>query len=152
MRTVSTRSDTLPSSHTSARVPVSDDEATGGDSTISSGRHEPSARATSSRSSARESTQIRLDSLTSVRSIAPPATPEGFRRSLVEGPDSALRLAEETYHPPYTDDKMHGEIKRGEYDSVYRCVPFTCVFFLQLPAITTVFISFYFSVVANLSL
>ena len=128
--TVSTRTDTLPGSRTSAHAPISDDQAISGDSTISSGRHGPSVRETSSRSSPSESTQIKLDSLLSVRSIE---TPEAFRRQLVEGPDTGLRSAEDTYHPPspayelpVTGDNVHKEMILGEYDSMHRCVSLVC--------------------------
>ena len=138
MRTVSTRSDTLPGSrpgsHTSAHAPISDDEAISGDSTISSGRHGPSVRVMSSGSSPSESTQILLDSFTSVRSIAPHATLEGFHRQLVEGPDMGFGFADERDYPPspahtlpHTDDNVHNEMKREEYDSMYRCVAFVSV-------------------------
>ena len=135
MRTVSTRSDTLPGSLTSAHVPISDDEAISGDSTISSGGQEPSARAKPSGSSPSESTQILLDSFMSVRSTAPHETPEGLRGQLVESPDSDFRLEEETYHPqsparelPVSYDNVYNEMTREEYDSVYRCVPFVCCY------------------------
>ena len=128
VRTVSTSTDTLPSYLTSAHVPISDDELVSGEGSISSGVRAPSARATSSGSSLSESTQILLDSLPSVRPTAPHATPEGFRRQLVEGSDIGFGLGEETYHPPVTDDKVHNEMTRGEYDTEYRCVQFAFVF------------------------
>ena len=127
-RTVSTSTDTLPSYRTSAHLSISDDELVSGEGNISSGVREPSARATSSDSSPSESTQIIMDSLTSVRPIAPHETPEGFRRQLVEGSDIGFGFGEETYHPPVTDEKVHNEMTRGEYDSVYRCVSFAFVF------------------------
>ena len=127
-QTVSTSPDTLPSYRTSAHVPISGDELVSGEGSISSGVREPSARATSSDSSPSESTQRLLDSLTSVRPIAPHETPEGFRRQLGEGSDIGFGLAEETYHPPVTDEKVDNEMTREEYDSVYRCVPLAFVF------------------------
>ena len=138
-RTVSTSTGTLPRYRTSAHVPISGDELVSGEGSISSGVREPSARATSCGSSLSESTQRLLDSLTSVRPIAPHETPEGFRRQLGEGSDIGFGLAEETYHPPVTDEKVHKEMTREEYDSVYRCEPLA--FVLTIAPVTNVSIS-----------